>query len=88
MKTHEHKLHYHYIKTCYIRDISFIEGIDYFGNKFYSNDKIKIGSTNKLAYRYVEINHYSVINRTILDKKQETDEDSKSPHIAPIPILF
>ena len=88
MKTHEHTLHYCYNKTCRIRDISFIEGIDCFGRKFYNNDKIKIGSTNTLSSRYVEINHYSVINRMTLDEKQETNEHTKSPHISSFPILF
>ena len=53
MKTHEHELHYHYNKTCHIRDISFIEGIDCFGRKFYDNDKIKIGSTSAISTLYV-----------------------------------
>lgn len=71
METHEYKLYYRYNKTCHIRDISYIEGIDCFGRKFYANDKIKIGSTSAISFLYVGEECYSVISREVFKEKIE-----------------
>ena len=86
MKTHEHELHYHYNKTCHIRDISFIDGIDCFGRKFYDNDKIKIGSTSAISTLYVGVKCHLVISREILKEKAETEE--KKCSLPNVPIEF
>lgn len=69
-----------------MRDISFIEGIDCFGRKFYDNDKIKIGSTSAISFLYVGEKCHSVIGRKIFKEKIEIEK--KKCSLPNVPIKF
>ena len=92
MQTHKHELNYRYHTEgeTKIRTLSYIDGIDGWGVKFYDNDKVRHERNprqiNVAAMRYVGIHHWTLINRTQLGRKpptptyQELAEDDECEH--------